>query len=156
MHSSSGYVTFAAVVSTCLVSVRKVCFNMLKTDEFSYKNFTLWHINMKKRGKNGKKYSTCVHSVYTWSCHHLFCPFLSIFRFSFFGQSDQKRKKNQLSCLFIFCLKNSQFAWKWQLIFLLFGHFHPKTKNGMNSTLKVKSWKFYYSRGIFANHKPFF
>ena len=31
------------------------------------------------------------------------------FRFSFFRQSDQKRK-NQLSCLFIFCIKNPHFA----------------------------------------------
>ena len=34
------------------------------------------------------------------------------FRFLvFFCQSDHKRK-NQLSCLFIFCIKNPHFAWK--------------------------------------------
>ena len=38
------------------------------------------------------------------------CPVHSIFRFSLFGQSDQKRK-NQLSCLYIFCIKNLHFAW---------------------------------------------
>ena len=31
-----------------------------------------------------------------------------------------KNKKNQLSCLFIFCTKNPHFAWKWQLIFSFF------------------------------------
>ena len=99
---------------------------MIKTDEFSYKNFTLWHINMKKRGKNGKKYSTCVYSVYTWICHISsvrFIPF-PVFRFLF---KVTKNEKNQLSYLFIFCLKNSHFAWRWQLIF--FGHFDKKTKN---------------------------
>ena len=55
------------------------------------------------------------------------CPVHSIFRF--FGQSDQKWK-NQLSCLFIFCIKNPHFAWKWHLIFLFFG----QTKNAMNPT----------------------
>ena len=41
-----------------------------------------------------------------------------LFHFSFFvfWQSDQKRK-NQLSCLFIFFIKYPHFAWKWQLIF---------------------------------------
>ena len=37
------------------------------------------------------------------------CLVDSISRFSFFGQSDQKRKK-QLSCSFIFCTKNWHFA----------------------------------------------
>ena len=57
------------------------------------------------------------------------------FHFSFFGQSDQKRK-NQLSCLFIFCIKNPYFAWKCQLIFSIFGHWPKnKPKNGINPTV---------------------
>ena len=51
----------------------------------------------------------------------------TIFRFPFFGQSEQKWKI-QLSCLFIFCIKNLHFACKWQLFFSFFGHFDQKTK----------------------------
>ena len=31
--------------------------------------------------------------------------------------------------MFIVCIKNPLFAWKWQMIFLFFGHFDQKTKN---------------------------
>ena len=120
MHRSSEYVTFAAVVSTCLVSVRKVCFNMLKTDEFSYKNFTLWHINMKKRGKNGKKYSTCVHSVYTWSCHHLFCPVHSIFVSLFVFWSKWPKTKKSAVLFVYFLYKKSAFCLKMTTDFFVF------------------------------------
>ena len=56
-----------------------------------------------------------------------FCPVHSIFCFSFFGHSDQNLK-NQLSCLFIFCIKNHHFARRDSLFF----HFLAtltKTKN---------------------------
>ena len=52
---------------------------------------------------------------------------------SFFVFLDQKRK-NPLSCLFIFCIKNPHFAGKWQMIFSLFCHFDLKTKNETNQT----------------------
>ena len=136
MHRPSGYLCDFCCFSTCLVSVRKVRFNMLKTDEFSHKNFTIWHINMKKRGKDGKN---TLH-VYILFTHEFviissvrFIPF-SVFRFLV---KVTKNEKNQLSYLFTFCEKKSHFAWKQQLLFLFFGHFDPKTKNGMNSTLKV-------------------
>ena len=59
------------------------------------------------------------------------------FHFSFFGQSDQKRK-NQLTCLFIFCIKSSHFAWKWQLIFSFFGHFDQKPKTEKWNELNIR------------------
>ena len=56
------------------------------------------------------------------------------FHFSLFGQSDQ-RKNNHLS---IFCRKicilPENDSW-----FFVFGHFDPKTKNGMNQTLESKT-----------------
>ena len=50
-------------------------------------------------------------------------------------QSDQKRKKS--ADMFIFCIKSSHFAWKWQLIFSFYWLLWPKNekqKNGTNST----------------------
>ena len=61
-----------------------------------------------------------------------FCRVRFIFRFSFFGQNDQKQK-NQLSCLFIFCIKNPHFAWKRQLIFSFFGQSDQKPKKSEDS-----------------------
>ena len=51
-----------------------------------------------------------------WSKRWLHCRVHSIFW------------KNQLSCLFIFCIKNQHFAWKLQLTFSFFGHFDQKNE----------------------------
>ena len=58
----------------------------------------------------------------------------SIFRFSFFCQSDQKWKKSAVifrqNADFFIQKISKQDSW-----FFIFGHFDQKTKNGMNSTL---------------------
>jgi hypothetical protein len=54
---------------------------------------------------------------------------LGSFRFSLFGQFDQKKRKNQLSFsgkIRIFYTENKQTG---QLIFFLSGHFDQKTNN---------------------------
>ena len=53
------------------------------------------------------------------------------FHFSFFGFWSKwtKTKENQLSSLFIFCIKNPHFAWKWQRFFSSFGQSKQKMIN---------------------------
>ena len=68
---------------------------------------------IKKLGGNGPIHRITCKYLYIDSeifSELVLCPVHSIFRFSILGQSDQKQKKNQLSCLFIFCIKNSHFA----------------------------------------------
>ena len=80
-----------------------------------------------------------------------FCRVHSIF--CFFGQSDQKTKKSTV-LYFIFCIKNLQFAWKWQLIYSFLvtltkkwtGHCHifvvfSKYMN-FNSWLNDENWNY--------------
>ena len=90
------------------------------------------------------------------------------FHFLFFGQSDQKRK-HQLSCLFVLCIKNPHFAWKWQLFFSLFGDFDQKTENEkwnepnisrqvwtwikISRILMIKSRKKRMSHQLISNHQ---
>ena len=62
------------------------------------------------------------------------CPVHSTFRFLFFGQSDQKNEKDQLSFsgkMWIFYKENKQTG---QLIFSFLATLTKKTNNGMNRT----------------------
>ena len=63
--------------------------------------------------------------------------FIPFFFFCFWGQSDQKRN-NQLSYLFIFCIKKFAFCLKMtaDFSFLVTLTKKPKTNNGMNPTLE--------------------
>jgi hypothetical protein len=45
----------------------------------------------------------------SWNSNEVSSTYVLLITFLFFGQSDLKRK-NQLTCLFIFCIKSSHFA----------------------------------------------
>ena len=61
---------------------------------------------------------------------------ISSFHFSFFCQSDQKQRKNHL---FIFCIKNLNFAWKWELFFRFWSKW-PKNKKRNESDNKLPNF----------------
>ena len=66
-----------------------------------------------------------------------------LFHFSFFCfMVKVTKKEKKMSCLFIFCIKNLHFAWKWQPIFsfLVTLTKKQKMKNWMNPTIKYKAW----------------
>ena len=68
-------------------------------------------------------------------------PTSGSFHFVFFVCQSDHEQKNQLSCLFIFCIKKSTFCLKMTAdIFRFFDHFDQKrkTKNEMNLTIKIK------------------
>ena len=80
-----------------------------------------------------------------------FCPVHSIFRFLFFGQSDQN-EKNQLSCLFIFSINKSTFCLKMTAAFFGFWSLGPKNEKrkepdiffyffAENVNCQLKMWK---------------
>ena len=68
-------------------------------------------------------------------------PTSGSFHFVFFVCQSDHEQKNQLSCLFIFCIKKSTFCLKMTAdFFRIFDHFDQKrkTKNEMNLTIKIK------------------
>ena len=97
--------------------------------------------------KKWKKYSTCVYSVYTWICHHLFCPVHSIFRFSFFGQSDKKRKKSAVLLVY-FLRKKITFCLKITADFFVFWSLWPKNEKW--NELDIKSLENFITQGEFS------
>ena len=63
-------------------------------------------------------------SLFVFWSNVRFIPF-SVFHFLV---KVTKNEKNQLSCLFIFCIKNPAFAWNWQLIFCFLVNLTKKLK----------------------------
>ena len=95
---------------------------------------------IKKLGGNGPIHRITCKYLYIYSeifSELVLCPVHSIFRFSFFGQNDQKRK-NQMCCLFIFCIKKIAFCLKVTFDFFVFWSLWPKTKSEKWNELDIK------------------
>ena len=119
---------------------------MLKTDEFSYKNFTLWHINMKKRGKDGKN---TLH-VYILLHMNLSSSLLSgSFHFPFFVFWSKWQKTKKISCpTCLFSVKKITFCLKITADFFVFWSLWPKNEKW--NELDIKSLENFITQGEFS------